>query len=67
MPTWDGTPGVGIYTDKYVKTKTTSWLLVHSDSWPSFPETWLFDPAKAPGIGISHFFDHILFLQSLFP
>ena len=46
MPTWGGTPGVGIYTNKYVKTKTTNWLLVHSDSWPSPPGTWLFDPAN---------------------
>ncbi|MBA7515048.1 hypothetical protein ES705_07086 [subsurface metagenome] len=48
MPTRGGTPGgVGIYTNKYIKTKTTSWLLVHSDSWPSFPSTWLCDPDPA--------------------
>lgn len=46
MLTWGGIPGVGIYTNIYVKTDTTSWSLVHSDSWPSSPMMWIYNPVN---------------------
>jgi hypothetical protein len=47
MPTWGSgpTPGVGLYVNMSVAYDPNDWILMMNQSWPEFPQFWIFDPA----------------------